>query len=265
MKSFEIYDEINKKTLGVLLYYEKDHTFVAELKEDVDEWTAPFLFSGFVKKGIYTISREISYLWVKERLIPSGRQNIGAILSTHKLREYSEIRLLEIAEGRCVQDSLCVRRIHSLPTFVIKRQRRNLTDCVALADREILCIFADESIKKVDLDKFTEIAGIEKVMKNEALFLTCSISPGGYAATFNNSIDIPAYELYQSGKNIPLKYTDLKLLIKRNIVDTQEGCEIAGCSRQNLSYLVQKGLLTPLKENMKGNLYLKGDVQKNGW
>ena len=58
------------------------------------------------KKKIYTIPRDISFLWVKERVIPSGRQNIKAILTQHHMETYDEIVILEISEGRCSQDSL---------------------------------------------------------------------------------------------------------------------------------------------------------------
>ena len=32
------------------------------------------------------------------------------------------------------------------------------------------------------------------------------------------------------------------------------------CSRQNLAYMLNKDILKPIKEDVKGNLYLKGDV-----
>ena len=67
--------------------------------EDLSEWEAPLLFQGLVKKGIYTVSREASLMWVQERVIPSGRQNIGLILKTHKLKEYSEIALLSLSNA----------------------------------------------------------------------------------------------------------------------------------------------------------------------
>ena len=45
MKIYEIIDEENAMSAGVLLYYEKEKTCIAELPEYLDEWTAPFLFS----------------------------------------------------------------------------------------------------------------------------------------------------------------------------------------------------------------------------
>ena len=96
MKIFEINDEADNLFIGNLLYYEKEKTFIIELSDELDEWTAPLLLTSFVKKGIYTIPRDISFLWVQERVIPSGRQNIGSILTHHKLKSYDEMKLLEL-------------------------------------------------------------------------------------------------------------------------------------------------------------------------
>lgn len=100
---------------------------------------------------IYTIPRDISFLWVKERVIPSGRQNIGDILAHHHMQSYDEIKFLEISEGRCSQDSLCIRKIDRLPEYVSRRRETNAVDCVLLEDCRLLCFFANEEVKKIDL------------------------------------------------------------------------------------------------------------------
>ena len=123
MKIFEIIDEENKLLAGILLYYEKEGTCIIELPEYLDEWTAPLLFASYVKKKIYTIPRDISFLWVKERVIPSGRQNIKSILAQHHMESYDEMKFLEISAGRCSQDSLYIRKIDDLPEFVKKKTR----------------------------------------------------------------------------------------------------------------------------------------------
>lgn len=60
---------------------------------------------------IYTVSEDISLTWVKERVIPSGRQNIGSILKNYKLKEYSEMALLSLSKGRCFQDNCYIEDI----------------------------------------------------------------------------------------------------------------------------------------------------------
>lgn len=101
MKTYEITDSERREAIGMLLYYEREKTFIAELKDYLDEWTAPLLFAGLVKKNIYTVPRDLTLAWVRERLIPPGRQNIDAILSRHHLREYYEMNMLELSEGKC--------------------------------------------------------------------------------------------------------------------------------------------------------------------
>jgi len=50
-----------------------------------------------------------------------------------------------------------------------------------------------------------------------------------------------------------------------NLLDTSDSCTLLNCTRQNVSYLAKRSQLTPAKENVNGNLYLKGDVLRNMW
>lgn len=269
MRIYEIIDEENTLSIGVLLYFEKEKSFIIELRDDLNEWTAPLLLTSYVKKGIFTIPRDISLLWVKERIIPSGRQNIGSILKNHKLKEYDEMKFLELSKGRCSQDSMYIKRLESVPSFVTKRNLKNLTECTALENNNLLCIFADGTVKKVSLSALLSNADVhndvKKLINNHQLFLSCKIGTGGYYVTFADSIDLPAWLLYKSGKNIPLSYSDLLAFIKTNLLDTQEACQELACTRQNISYMVAHNQLNPVKESAMGNLYMKGDVVKNGW
>ncbi len=265
MKIFEILDEENERSIGALLYYEKEGTYIVELQDDLDEWTAPLLFTSYVKKNIYTIPREISFLWVKERVIPSGRQNISDILAHHKLKTYDEMKFLEISEGRCSQDSLCIKKIEKLPEYVVERTKKNITECILSEDNMLLCFFVDDTIKKVDLTQITHIDGVDKVLGNRSLFQSGKVGTGGYFVTFNDSIDIPAAVLYEAGMYIPLKRKDFIAFVQNNVLDTSDSCNILECSRQNISYMVKQQQLVPIKEEVKGNLYLKGDVLRNKW
>lgn len=57
--------------------------------EDVPMLTVPF-----VERGQREIGHEWAYRWVRERVVPSGRQNLGEVLRTHDLQEYDEFPLL---------------------------------------------------------------------------------------------------------------------------------------------------------------------------
>ena len=265
MKIFEIIDEENALEIGCLLYFEKERDFIIELQDYLDEWTAPLLFTSFVKDSVYTIPREISLLWVRERVIPSGRQNIGSILSNHKLKEYDEMKFLELSSGRCSQDSLYIRKIDELPDYVSARREKNLIDCVAIQENRLLCFFADEKVKIVQLSALHQLESVKKVMKNTLLYESCTVGTGGYSVTFNNSIDIPSAVLYETGEEIPLSRRDFISFVQKNVVDTTECCDILACTRQNLSYMMKNKQIEGVKENVRGNLFFKGDVVRNKW
>lgn len=264
MKIYEILDEENRSSVGVLLYYEKKREFIVELQESLDEWTAPLLFSGLVKNHIYTIPRTMSYIWVKERVIPSGRQNISQILKNQKMGAYDEMKLLELTHGKCAQDSLYIRKIDEVPQYVSDR-KKNITDCVACEQHKILCFFSDDCVKKINLQNFTDLEGISKVLQNEMLYRSCMVGTGGYSITFNDAIDIPSTMLYERGEQLPLTKNDFVCFAQSNLLDTSESCDLLECSRQNISYLIKREQIQPIKEDIKGNLYMKGDVLRQTW
>lgn len=261
MKSYEIIDSENLNNIGIILYYEKNRVFIIELNDSLDEWSAPLLFSGLVKKGIFTVPRDISLAWVNERIIPNSRQNIDAVLSNHHLKEYDEMKLLELSEGRCSQDSLFIRKTDILPDYVTSRMNRNLVDFVLLDNNEGLCFFADDTVKIIFLSDFEEVSDF---LSNHSFIRTGQIGCGGYYLTFNDSVDIPAEKIYKLGMTIPLKRDDFITFLD-NILDTSESCKLLNCSRQNLSYLVKQKQLTVAKPNVNGNLFMKGDVLRNQW
>lgn len=260
MRIYEIYDEESNLSIGTLLYYEKDNRYIIELQNYLDEWTAPLLFTRQVADKEYTILYELSYIWVKERVIPSGRQNINSILLHHKLKEYREIDFLEISEGRCSQDSLCVKKRHDLPDYVKKRLSRNIRECLITDDNQLLCFFMDGTTKKIDVLRMSDVDCVKKIKDNEQVFKTAQVGTGGYGVLFNDALELSSRRLYEAGDAIPISLNDFMSFVKSNILDTSESCNLLECSRQNLSYLVKEQYIHPIKDNVKGNLYLKGDI-----
>lgn len=267
MKTYAIYDEILERTLpiGYLLYYEKSKSFIIELCSDIDEWEAPLLFQGLVKKGIYTIPREISLMWVQERVIPSGRQNIGSILRNHKLKDYNEMSFLILSKGKCSQDQCYIKEIseEDIPKDIKERMKKNIRECFTTEDFQLVCLFKNDEVKKADLSLLCEQRkDISYVLENKTLLDTLKIGPGGYSIIFNDSIEIEVCDLRRIGQTLPLRYNDFLRFINRNIVDTTQACEMLQCSRQNLSYLVKEEKIKPTIRGTKENLYLKGDIDK---
>lgn len=262
MKAYDIIDSEEGLSIGCLLYFEKEKSFIIECQSYLDEWTAPLIFANIVKGGNYTISRELSHLWVNERIIPAGRQNIDSILANAKMTAYDEMPLLEKSGGKCSQDSMYVKKLDHLPAFVKKRMEHNLAECVPCTDHNLLCFFNDKTFRKVSLTELTGNYGVNKILSNEGVFKSGHIAAGGYCITFNDSIDIDARILYESGMEIPLSLDDFIAFTGSNIADTSECCAILECSRQNLTNYLSKDLLNPIKKNVKGNLYTKGNIYR---
>lgn len=266
MKSYAIYDEaLERKLIGYLLYYEKSESFIIELSEELDEWEAPLLFQRLVRDKIYTVPRDISLMWVKERVIPNGRQNIGSILKNHKLKDYSEMALLSLSKGRCSQDNCYITEIkmEKIPEDIKDRMKKNIWECFPTEDNQLVCLFQDDVVKKVELLQLVkQYKELSYVLKNRKLLDSVKIGAGGYSVIFNDSIEIQVSDLRATGQSVPLTSTDFYNFVRRNVIDTTKTCELLQCSRQNLSYLVKEKKIQPIIYGTKENLYLKGEVEK---
>ena len=270
MKAYAIYDEDveAKCPIGYLYYYDKCNEFIIELSSELDRWNTPLLFSSYVENNIYTIPKAASLLWVKERVIPSGRQNIGSILKNHKMKQYNEMKLLELSGGRCSQDNCYIKKVEyeDIPLEIRKRSEDNVLECFTSGEHDVICLFEDDTVRRVDLTKLIEINGkIAAVLKNEAVFLSVKVGVGGYSIVFNETIEIEKRILKKAGTKINISVRDFYHFTRENIVDTARACEILGCSKQNLTYLIIKGKLKPIKPNLKENLFFRGEVERNSW
>ena len=160
---------------------------------------------------------------------------------------------------------MSIKKIDTLPSFVVERQKKNLVDCCMCDHYVVLCFFADHVVKKLALEQLKDVSGIDKVMQNQLLFESGMVGTGGYCLTFNDSIDIPAKFLYDVRNEMPIESKDFEIYVQKNIWDTTQVCDALSCTRQNLSYMLRKESLSPLKTDVKGNLYMKSDVLKNKW
>lgn len=267
MKSYAIYDEDldRKNAIGYLFYYEKAQEFIIELCEDLEEWDAPILFQKLVREGIYTVPKEISLLWVQERVIPSGRQNIGLILKNHKLKEYSEMALLVLSNGKSSQDGCYIKQVteDELPKAIIERTRENVTDCFPSDGGQIICMFRNGTVRKVDLSKLVnKYSDIVYVLENEKLRNNVKVGVGGYSIVFDKYFEISARDLRHAGELLPLTPDDFYEFVRRNIVNTTKACDILQCTRQNLFYLSKQGKIAPIVNGSKENLYKRCDIER---
>ena len=266
MKSYAIYDADLDRTspIGYLFYYEKSKGFIIELQEDLDEWEAPLLFQKLVSEKQYTVLSDISLMWVRERTIPSGRQNIGSILKNHNIKEYNEMALLELSKGKCSQDNCYIQKIENdkIPDNIKARSVKNIWDCFPTEDNQIICMYKDDTVQKVDLSLLLQkYNDLSYVLKNRTLLKSLKIGIGGYSIVFNESIEVPTFELRKIGIDLPLTPGDLLNFARENLLGTAKTCNKMECSRQNLDYLVKMNKIQPIIIDTKERLYLKGDIE----
>ena len=114
-------DELAEKDLGYLLYYEPSKAFYIELPENADEWETPMILSSFVRRGEYSVNAYWSLQWVRQRIIPQDRQNLGQILRDNHLQEYDELALLLLGHGRCAQDAVYIEELAEIPKSIAER------------------------------------------------------------------------------------------------------------------------------------------------
>lgn len=104
MKRYAVKRNHRDKIMAILNYDETNKTFTIDIPENVTETEAPFMLALFLKKGKRHIDEEWSMRWVRERIVPSSRQNIGEILRVNGMKTYDEHTLLIKNEGRSCQD-----------------------------------------------------------------------------------------------------------------------------------------------------------------
>lgn len=271
MKIFAIKNEYeNIEPTAFLIYYEISDKFYIEVIDSADEWEVPFFLSSFVKKGIYTINSRFSYDWVRQRIVPADRQNIGQVLRENNLKSYNEYKLLLLGNGRCAQDDYYLVEISEcdLPKCILNRLRKRIDDIIPLSGTfSLLVFFNDNKVKKCDM---RSLINNNSALKNYLSqypdrFKDVKVDVGGYGVSWNDNMVISDTELYKSGKTVPLSKEDFIDFVSERIVNTAEATDIIGCSRQNIDDLIKRGKLNPIKINAKEKLFLKSDVQKRKW
>lgn len=270
MKIFAVRDETAEfqKDLAYLIYYERERKFYIELPERADPWETPLILSSFAEKGITTVDSYWSRLWVQQRIVPTDRQNIGQILKDNQLKEYDEYSLLMLAKGRCAQDDyyLVPMTENQLPEEIQARFSRRVEDVLPLDDYTLLTFFRNGRVKKCVLGAyFQRIREYQILLKRKELFDTVKVQTGGHGVTWDISMNVPDFQLYEEGIEIPLSASDFRAFAASRVVNVAEAAEILNCSRQNIDYLTRTGKLHPIKETGKNTMYLKSEVLKQNW
>ena len=271
MTTFEIRDAAQPigrnvgRLVGYLFYYEKAKRFYTELISELDEWEAPAMFYGQVKRGIYSIDSKWSMKWVRQRIIPAERQNIGMILKENGLKAYDEYKLLCLSEGRCAQDEGYIVKIESehIAPEIQKRLQKKVADVLPLQDNHVSVFFKDGNTRNIDAGQMLgEQNAFCRVLREPAIFDRVKVSPGGNGIEWDEDRSVMAETLYDTGEAIGIGYDDLLRYANKRLVDTTEACTLLHVSRQYINQLVKQGRLNPVLSGEKGRIFLRAELEE---
>ncbi|MBQ7581984.1 MAG: DUF2442 domain-containing protein [Lachnospiraceae bacterium] len=253
------------RLVGYLFYYERAHRFYTELDGELDEWEAPAMFYGHVKRGIYSIDSKWSMKWVRQRIIPAERQNIGVILKENGLKFYDEYKLLCLSEGRCAQDECYVVKIESdrIDQKIQNRLTRKIADVLPLSANRLAVFFKDGKARLIDFEKnFEKQDAFRKVLREPSIFDRVKTAPGGNGIEWDEDRAVSAEALYDQGEAIAFSYDDLLCFAGKRLVDTAQACALLNVSRQYMNQLVRQGRLHPVLSGEKGRVFLRAEIEK---
>ena len=266
MKVCKIIDEARDSALvGYLLSFEHGASFSVELIDQLTADDAPLFFESFIKKGQLTVDPVWSERWVRSRIMPEDRQNLGSVLKDNKLREYDAFRLLMLGCGRCAQDDCAVipADASEVPDWLNARRQRKIEHAMPVGISEILTIFRDGSIWRVDpLAEGLADERLSRICERADLIRQMRTIPGGLGVQWQGDIVLTAEQLYGRGQRLPIDHEELDRLVMYYIMLTPDVCRELNCSRQYVDRKVKEGTLQTLRDSGNGRLYTASEIAK---
>ena len=137
-----------------------------------------------------------------------------------------------------------------------------IENIILLSNCRIVAFFDNKETRLYDMKSYAkDHKGYERLL-DDAFFKTGAIEVGGHAVVWSTEIDCSKWAIYDNGISIPLSVEDFIEFAANEIINTKEAMEVLKCTRQNISSLVKREKLQPLKAYPKGNMFLKSDVLK---
>lgn len=117
MRRFEIIDGSRRggRPCAWLICHEREERFEIELAGNATACDVPAMLMPFVQKGQRTIGHDWAIRWVRERIVPPSRQNLGQVLRANGMSVYDELQLIISSQGRCSQDDFFIREVADEP------------------------------------------------------------------------------------------------------------------------------------------------------
>ena len=113
MRTFAIKNDKHKKrpAQSWLYYDEERKVFSIRIDRNADIQDLPLMLSILAEKGEYETEGKWPLKFVRSRIVPPERQNLGAILKAHGLEFYDELEFLLFDMGRCSNDDYYLEEI----------------------------------------------------------------------------------------------------------------------------------------------------------
>jgi len=268
MKTYVIKNDYDNLEIGYLIYYEIDRKFYVELNEDIDCWDLPIIFSHFREKGALTVDSYWSNVWVRERIVPNERQNIGQILRDNGLERYDEHELLVLGNGKSSQDDFFIEEVDKKIIFekFASRMEYKVCNCIRLNDEEILINFNNGTLKKCNINfLINKFPRLSFIINDKDFYSDIEVQVGGYGIIWGSNVYIQDEFLFKNSVEVDINIDDIINILKQMVVNTYEASEILNCSRQNINDLIKRGCLEPIKSNKNNTLFLKNDILSRKW
>lgn len=109
LKTYNVRDD--EKVWAKLTYDTDTKEFHLSIPKDIDRVKSAILLSLYADAGIFELNAEQSLNWVRQRIIPPERMNIGAFLRELNITEYDEYAFLMMYMGRCTRDDLYLEEV----------------------------------------------------------------------------------------------------------------------------------------------------------
>lgn len=110
---FYVKNEGSPEVLAVLEYAHDTHIFALHISRDLPK-NAPLFLTAYANTGFYDLTPEQAIVWVRNRIVPPNRANIGEILASYGLNKYDEFEIIRKTKGYCPQDDLYLEEVRSL-------------------------------------------------------------------------------------------------------------------------------------------------------
>lgn len=113
LRTFEIRNDALETSTeyAVLTYDDETDQYAVHIPETVGVNDLPAILSLLAKQGRRELNDKWARRFVKERVVPPDRQNIGMIMRQLNMKMYSEFPILEYTSGRCCMDDFYLREI----------------------------------------------------------------------------------------------------------------------------------------------------------